>query len=67
MHLQTYIGRVPATYTLQNNSFNLTIDKSENGRMHGTFFGKMTCYTCVPYGTEVSITKGEFEMPYSYR
>ena len=67
LHLQTYINRVPGTYTLQDNSLTLTIDHSENGRMHGTLSGKITCYTCTPYGTEVNITNGEFEMPYSYR
>jgi DUF1680 family protein len=44
----------------------VTIDQSENGRMHGTFSGKITCITCTPYA-EVKITKGEFEMPYSNR
>lgn len=67
LHLQTYIDRVPGIYTLLDDSFNLTIDKSENGRVHGTFSGKITCYTCTPYGADVSITNGEFEMPYSYR
>lgn len=67
MHVQTYIDHFPGTYNLQNNYFTLTIDQSENGRMHGTFSGKMTCLTCVPYGEEVGITNGEFEMPYSYR
>lgn len=67
LHLQTYINRVPGTYTLQNNPLTLTIDQSENGRMHGTFSGKITCYTCTPYGAVVRITNGEFEMPYSYR
>jgi hypothetical protein len=64
--LQTYINGVPGTYVLQNNSFTLTIDQSENGRMHGTLTGKMICYTCTPYGAETRIN-GEFEMPYSYR
>ena len=67
LHLQTYIDRVPGTYNLQNNSFKVLIDESENGRMHGTFSGTLICYTCIPYGTEVRITNGEFEMPYSYR
>jgi hypothetical protein len=67
MHLQTYIDRVPGTYNLQDNDFTLTIDQSENGRMHGTFSGKVICYTCTPYGKTVDITKGEFEMAYSYR
>jgi hypothetical protein len=66
LHLQTYIDRVPGTYVLQNNAFTLTIDQSDNGRMHGTFSGKMICYTCTPYGTEEKVN-GEFEMPYSYR
>jgi len=66
-HLQTYVNRVPGTYSLQNNSFTLIIDQSENGRMHGTFSGKLLCYTCTPYGDEVRLTNGEFEMPYSYR
>jgi len=48
LHLQTYINRVPGTYTLQNNSLSLTIDQSENGRIHGTLSGKITCYTCTP-------------------
>jgi hypothetical protein len=67
LHLQTYIDQVPGTYTLAGNSLILTIDQSENGRMHGTFSGKVICYTCTPYGTVVNISKGEFEMPYSYR
>lgn len=68
LDLQTYLNRLPGTYTLQkDNSLTLTIDQSENGRMHGTLSGKITCYTCSPYGAEVSITNGEFEMPYSYR
>jgi hypothetical protein len=66
LHLQTYIDRVPGTYVQKNNSFKLTIDQSENRRMHGKFSGVLICYTCTPYGDEVSIT-GEFEMPYSYR
>ena len=66
LYLQTYINRVPGTYSLQN-SLTLTIDQSENRRIHGTFSGKLICYTCTPYGDEVSITNGEFEMPYSYR
>jgi hypothetical protein len=67
LHIQTYIDRVPGTYTLAGNSLTLTIDQSENGRMHGTFAGKVICYTCVPYGTVVNISRGEFEIPYSYR
>ena len=67
LHLQTYIDRVPGTYTLDGNSLTLTIDQSENGRMHGTFSGKVICYTCTPYGMVVNISRGEFEMPYSYR
>jgi hypothetical protein len=68
LHVQTYIDRVPGTYTLlDGNSLSMTIDQSENGRMHGTFSGKITCYTCTPYGKVVNISKGEFEMPYSYR
>ena len=66
MDLQTYIDRFPGTYVLMNNYFTLTIDQSENGRMHGTFSGKITCISCTPYA-EAKITKGEFEMPYSYR
>lgn len=66
LHVQTYIKRVPGTYTLLNNSLTMTIDQSESGRIHGTFSGKITCYTCTPYGAEVRITNGEFEMPYSY-
>lgn len=67
LHVQTYINRVPGTYTLQNNSLTLTIDQSENGRLHGKFSGKISCYTCIPYGAVVPITDGEFEMPYGYR
>ena len=67
LHLQTYIDRVPGTYTLLDKPFTLIIDKSENGRMHGTLSGKITCYTCTPYGIAVDITDGEFELPYSYR
>jgi hypothetical protein len=67
LHLQTYIDRFPNTYTLTDNSFTMTIDQSEKGRMHGALSGKITCYTCITYGAEVSLTKGEFEMPYSYR
>ena len=48
LRLQTYINRIPGTYTLQNNSLTLAIDQSENGRMHGTLSGKITCYTCTP-------------------
>ncbi len=66
LHLQTYINRVPGTYAVQNNSFTLTIDQSENGRIHGTFSGELFCYTCTPYGSDAEIN-GEFEMPYSYR
>jgi len=67
LHVQTYVDRVPGSYSLENNPLTLTIDQSENGRIHGTFSGKITCYTCTPYGDEKSITNGEFEMPYSYR
>ena len=67
LHLQTYINGVPGTYTPGSNPLIVTIDQSENGRIHGTLSGKMICYTCIPYGEEVSITNGEFEMPYSYR
>ena len=67
LHLQTYRNRFPGTYSLQNNSFTLTIDQSENGRMHGKFSGKLICYTCNPYGDIVPLTNGEFELPYSYR
>lgn len=66
LHIQTYIDRIPNTYTLLNNSLTLTIDQSENRRIHGTISGKITCYTCTP-NVEVRITNGEFEMPYSYR
>ena len=66
LHIQTYINFFPNTYTLLNNSLTLTIDQSENRRIHGTISGKITCYTCNPT-VEVSITNGEFEMPYSYR
>ena len=64
--LQSYVNWVPGSYGIQN-SFTRNIDESENGRMHGTFSGYVTCYTCTPYGAEVPITSGEFEMPYSYR
>lgn len=66
MHLQTYVNRVPGSYSVQNNGLTMTIDQSENGRIHGTFSGKMKCFTCTPYGIEVSIN-GEFEMPYTFR
>ena len=66
LNIQTYINFFPNTYTLLNNSLTLTIDQSENRRIHGTISGKITCYTCNPT-VEVSITNGEFEMPYSYR
>ncbi len=67
LHLQTYINRIPGTYSPKNNSFTVIIDRSENGRIHGTLSGTMICYTCIPYGAEVPITNGEFEMPYGYR
>ena len=70
LNLQTYINWIPGTYYLQaqpNTTFTLTIDQSENGRMHGTFSGKLVCYTCNPYGAEVRLSNGEFEMPYTYR
>ncbi|MDP4216191.1 MAG: hypothetical protein Q8927_08315 [Bacteroidota bacterium] len=67
LHIQNYINNVPGSYTLVNNSLTMTIDQSTNGRLHGTFSGKITCYTCNPYGAEVDISNGEFEMPYSYR
>lgn len=69
LHLQGYINRIPALYSLQgnSNSLTLTIDQSENGRIHGTMTGKITCYNCTPYGAVVNLTNGEFEMPYSYR
>lgn len=70
LDLRTYINWVPATYSLQvlqNTSFTLTIDQSENGRMHGTFSGYLICHSCTPYGAEVRLSSGEFEMPYSYR
>jgi hypothetical protein len=65
--LQTYVNRYPGTYFLANNPFSVTIDRSENGRIHGTFYGKMTCSNCVPYGLIVNITNGEFELPYIVR
>ena len=64
--LQTYLNRVPGSYSLIENTFKLTIDQSENGRLHGTFSGKLICYTCVPYGDTVELENGEFEMPYRY-
>jgi len=71
LQLQTYLNWVPGTYALQyttlNTIFTITIDQSENGRMHGTFSGKIFCYTCNPYGDEIHLTDGEFEMPYTYR
>jgi hypothetical protein len=67
LHLQTYIDRVPGTYSLQNNTFTITIDSFENGRIHGTFSGKLFCYTSIPYGLIAKVTNGEFELPYSYR
>ena len=65
--LRTYINWVPGQYSLVNNTFKLKIDQSDNGRLHGTFSGKLFCYTCVPYGDTVDLENGEFEMPYSYR
>ncbi|MES2647637.1 MAG: hypothetical protein V4717_12220 [Bacteroidota bacterium] len=67
LHLQTYLNRFPGSYSLQNTSFKLIIDQSENGRMHGKFSGKLVCYTCNTYGDIVPVTDGEFELPYSYR
>lgn len=67
LHLQTYVNRVPGTYLVLNNSLTVIIDKAVNGRMHGSLSGKASCLTCTPYGAEVSITNGEFEVPYSYQ
>jgi hypothetical protein len=67
MSLQFYVNRYPNTYAMGNNPYTFTIDRSENGRIHGTFSGKMTCFTCTPYGTIVDITNGEFELPYTLR
>ena len=61
--LQTYINKFSATYVVQNTMFSVTIDSSKNGRMHGTFSGKVICYSCYPY-TESNVTNGEFELPY---
>jgi hypothetical protein len=69
MYVTTYVNGPREGYSLPNlnlNPFNITIDWSDNGRIHGTFSGTVTCYTCATPGTLVKITNGEFEMPYSF-
>ena len=68
IHLSTYANGPLAGYYLQNeyvNPFSITIDRSDNGRIHGTFSGKMSCVSCPP-DSVVKITNGEFEMPYRF-
>ena len=70
MNLSTYVNGPMESYYLANlyhNPFKITIDQSENGRLHGTFSGTMTCSSCATPGAFVKITSGEFEMAYSFR
>ncbi|HEY6505674.1 MAG TPA: hypothetical protein VIZ28_16980 [Chitinophagaceae bacterium] len=69
MDLTTYVNGPYEGYSLVNlylNPFKITIDGSDNGRIHGTFSGTVTCNTCATPGTLVKITEGEFEMPYRF-
>ena len=66
LYLQTYVNRVPGTYTPKDNAVSLVIYQLANGRMRGTLSGTMTCQTCNPYGLEVPIN-AEFEVPYRYQ
>lgn len=68
IQLTTYVNGPFASYYLKNvyvNPFSLTIDRSDNGRIHGIFSGKMSCSSCPP-DSVVKITNGEFEMPYRF-
>ena len=70
MNLSTSVTGPMESYYLANlyhNPFKITIDRSENGRIHGTFSGTMTCSSCATPGDFVKITNGEFEMPYSFK
>ncbi len=70
LDLNTYVNGPSAYYYLTNgnlNAFKITIDRSDNGRLHGTFSGNITCSSCSPTGNIVPITNGEFEMPYRFK
>jgi len=69
MDLSTYVNGPNEGYYMNSRSLNsitITIDRSDNGRIHGTFSGSMSCSTCAASGTTVKITNGEFEMPYRF-
>jgi hypothetical protein len=67
LYLGAYVNRYPKYYQLSDlNSFTMTINQSENGRVHGIFEGTLTCNSCAVYGQLVPIDRAEFEMPYTY-
>ena len=66
-YLGGYVIRYPKYYLLEvTNSLTMTVEQSQNGRIHGTFEGTLTCNSCTPYGKQVTIDKAEFEMPYTF-
>lgn len=69
MYLSTYVNGPYEGYYMSDRNLNaitITIDRSDNGRIHGTFSGTMSCYTCADTGTFGTITRGEFEMAYRF-
>jgi hypothetical protein len=69
MDLSTYVNGPYESYYLNHqnlNYFTITIDRSDNGRLHGTFSGTMSNSSGATYPTIVKITNGEFEMPYRF-
>lgn len=67
--LTTYINGLYESYYVNKhnlNTFTITIDQSDNGRLHGTFSGSMTNSSGGVSGNIVQVTNGEFEMPYRF-
>ena len=70
LQLSTYVNGPWQYYYLTNgnlNVFKITIDRSDNGRLHGIFSGNITCPGCSATGTIVPMSNGEFEMPYRFK
>lgn len=69
LYLTTYVnGPYESYYPIKQNLnyFTIKIDQSDNGRIHGTFSGTMSCISCAASGSTFKITNGEFEMPYRF-
>lgn len=67
--LTTYVNGPYESYYVNKydlNTFTITIDQSDNGRLHGTFSGNMTNSSGGISGNIFQVTNGEFEMPYRF-